>query len=88
MQRFNNLLRRSERHKYYSLGCAVHCWSLCLVSWNIGNLIVPKEPVFRTYRDFKNFNYPNFLVDLYNLPFPEIYDLHDVNDKVNHLSSF
>lgn len=42
----------------------------------------PKIPIFKTIRDFKNFNNENFLADLYAIPFHNIFYIHDVNNKL------
>lgn len=58
----------------------------CLISCSTGNVVSAKEPIFRTFRDFKNFNYSNFLDDLNTTPFWQIYEIIDIDDKVNFFS--
>lgn len=44
------------------------------------------EPILKTYRDFKNINLLNYENDLYKVPWYQIYDLADVDDKVRFLN--
>lgn len=43
------------------------------------------EPRMVTYRDYKNFNYTSFEEDLYAIPFYNIFDINNVDDKVSFL---
>lgn len=42
----------------------------------------PNVPIFKTIRNFKNFNLDHFYADITLVPFEIIYDLDDVNDKL------
>nr|XP_022903957.1 uncharacterized protein LOC111416221 [Onthophagus taurus] len=45
------------------------------------------EPVFRAYRDFNSINLVDFTAELESLPFSLIYELDDVNIKVNFFNN-
>lgn len=42
---------------------------------------------FKTYRDFKNFNYNRFQEDLESIPLYEIFDIEDINLKLLHFNN-
>lgn len=43
-------------------------------------------PIFKTSRDFKNFNYDSFKSNLLSIPWNNVYDIDNIEDKVKFLS--
>lgn len=58
-----------------------------LVSCVVSVTATAQQPIFKTLRNFKNFNYQQFKSDLMSLPWNIIYELSDVDSKVTLLNN-
>src|SRR5699024_7433734 len=53
-----------------------------LVKCTLNVILTKPKPILHTFRDFKYFNHDFFYHDLHNIPFDNIYYLHDINQKI------
>lgn len=59
----------------------------CLIIAEFRYMLEKIPPKMITYRDFKNFNYQHFLNTLESIDFNEIFEIINLNDKINFLTS-
>jgi len=58
-----------------------------LVFCNVNFRNIPDSPILRTYRDYRFFNYNNFMQDLLSIPWEHMFYINNINDKLSFLNN-